>query len=184
MTGSELYSMTASLGFEDGFENDRYFYNAANLALLALSRLLPPEGIAYFTPSEELRMFRFSALSDFFALAARPPMADGVALSYGTDYFYPTPDRICFSARVKGEVAVPYQRTARRIEADSADEQIDIAPELAGVLPLYTAAYIWLDDEPERAAHYMNLCREEAGLALRERRRFESPHPIENLNGW
>ncbi len=176
--------MTASLGFEDGFENDRYFYNAANLALLALSRLLPPEGVALFTPSEELRMLRFSSLSDFSALSKRPPTKDGAALAYGVDYFYPTPDRICFSSRVSGEVSIPYQRCVRRLTADDAEREVDVAPELAGVLPLYTAAYVWLDDEPERAAYYMNLCREEAGLALREMHRSAPPQHVENLNGW
>lgn len=176
--------MTASLGFEDGFENDRYFYNAANLALLALSRLLPPEGYTVFQPDLGAAMFCYATLPDFLALSGRAPMQNGRALSYGTDYFYPTPDRICFSASVRGEVTLPYQRKTRPITADNADEPIDIAPALEGVLPLYTAAYVWLDDEPARAAHYMNLCREEAGLALREQKKYASPTEITNQNGW
>ena len=62
------------------------------------------------------------------------------------------------------------------------DERIDVPEELAELLPLAVASFVWLDDDPEKAQYYMSLYKDGIGTL----RRF---HPRELgssyvTNGW
>lgn len=65
---------------------------------------------------------------------------------------------------IKGEsnqaIFIEYKRTPRKITGANDDEIIDIPSELEGLLPLLTAAFMWLDDDEEKAQYYMQLYRE------------------------
>ena len=60
----------------------------------------------------------------------------------------------------EGEIHLTYRKAPRPITLDDRDAEIDISEEVSSLLPMLTGAYLWLDDEPEKAQYYMNLYRE------------------------
>ena len=62
-----------------------------------------------------------------------------------------------------------YSRKPVPIEKE--DARVDIAPEAEPLLPLLGGAYLWLDDEPEKAQYYMLLYREGVNRLQAARRR-------------
>lgn len=82
-----------------------------------------------------------------------------------------------------GEVRLRYRRAPVCIRTGEATESIDVPQEAAHLLPLLTAAYLWLDDEPERSEYYMTLYR--TGLsALKYAGSTTLDRRYENINGW
>ena len=65
------------------------------------------------------------------------------------------------------EVYLTYARMPRRISLDNPAEKIDVSGECISLLPLLTAAYIWLDDDADKAQYYMSLYREGMGFIRR-----------------
>jgi hypothetical protein len=64
---------------------------------------------------------------------------------------------ILFPADFSGIATARYYRRPAPITSQSTE--IDIAPSEAFLLPLLTAYFVWLDDEPERAERYLSLYR-------------------------
>ncbi len=81
------------------------------------------------------------------------------------------------------DVIIRYQRAPILPTMDDGDREIDIPKRCEGMLPLLTAAYLWLDDDPEKAEYYMALYREES-----ERTRRFMPMSISasygDVTGW
>ena len=63
-------------------------------------------------------------------------------------------------ADYSGEVLFTYKRQPAPIKSGYMNEEIDISAECEHLLPLLTAAYLWLDDDGEKAQYYMSLYRE------------------------
>lgn len=84
-------------------------------------------------------------------------------------------DRLILPYTYSGEVTVPYKRAPRNISADSPDEMIDIPPDSETLLPSLTAAYLWLDDDADKAQYYMGLYRDGMDRLLRSRPANISP---------
>lgn len=57
----------------------------------------------------------------------------------------------------EGEVTLHFKRAPAPVTAEA---EIDIPEDCRHLLPLLTAAYLWLDDDGERSAYYMQLYRE------------------------
>ncbi len=68
-----------------------------------------------------------------------------------------------------GEFSLRYTRKPRPIEKE--EESVDIASEAEPLLSLLGGAYLWLDDEPEKAQYYMQLYREGVNRLQSMRRR-------------
>ena len=66
-----------------------------------------------------------------------------------------------------GEVAVFYKRAPKAITLSDENEEVDIPSDCRHLLPLLTAAYLWLDDDEEKAQYYMQLYREAMALLKR-----------------
>lgn len=82
-----------------------------------------------------------------------------------------------------GEVRLRYRRAPLRIRTGEENERLDIPTEAAHLLPLLTASYLWLDDEPERSEYYMTLYR--TGLsALKYTGSPTLDLHYENVNNW
>jgi hypothetical protein len=85
-----------------------------------------------------------------------------------------------------GVFNVIYRRRPLELEnvgSPSEDESlIDLDEELCALLPLNIAAYVWADDEPEKAEYYLGLYRERrAEIESKDR----SYHPVKYVtNGW
>ena len=72
-------------------------------------------------------------------------------------------DTLILPADFSGALTLRYRRAPAKILSDEPGALIDVPPCAAHLLPLLTASYLWLDDEPERSQYYMNLYR--AGLS-------------------
>ena len=63
------------------------------------------------------------------------------------------------------------------------DADIDIAPEYEDLLPLCMAYYVWLEDEPNKAAFFLARFNEMAALARQTYKRSGS-NTVISYNGW
>ena len=92
-------------------------------------------------------------------------------LPYGEDGFY----RVHYNRRPKQLVNTG--------DPDEDMMELDLDADLAAMMPLLTAAYIWAEDEPELAEYYLTLYRERAAEVAASDRNFNSV-PIRNVYGW
>ena len=63
--------------------------------------------------------------------------------------------------RYSGQVNLKYRASAPVVSPDEADNEIDIPKEIEHLVPLLAAAYVWLDDDSDKAQYYMSLYREQ-----------------------
>ena len=86
-----------------------------------------------------------------------------------------------------GHYKVIYNRRPRPIENDGALSDdltvIDLDEELCALLPILIAAYIWMDDEPEKAQYYLSLYQSRVAYMLSSVKNL-SPVVIRSANGW
>lgn len=81
----------------------------------------------------------------------------------------------------RGMLTLRYMRSPISISSDSS-ERIDISNEVAHLLPILTAAFLWLDDAPEKAQYYMALYREGMANIIRySKQRIQTEY---KTNGW
>ncbi len=57
----------------------------------------------------------------------------------------------------EGIISIEYRAAPPRADIDFPDEELDISEELTHLVPLLSAAYLSLEDEPERSAYYLSL---------------------------
>lgn len=65
------------------------------------------------------------------------------------------------------EIYVRYARMPKEITPEDTSAEVDIFGDVTPLLPILTAAYLWLDDDAERAEYYMSLYRTEMSLIRR-----------------
>ena len=86
-----------------------------------------------------------------------------------------------------GHYKVIYNRRPKPIKNDGGFSEdltvIDLDEELCALLPILIAAYIWMDDEPEKAQYYLSLYQSRAAYMLSY---FKNPSPVNmrSVNGW
>lgn len=68
-------------------------------------------------------------------------------------------DTLTLPREYHGCVTLRYRRAPSKIASDDPAGRIDVPAPAAHLLPLLTASYLWLDDEPERSQYYLNLYR-------------------------
>lgn len=87
----------------------------------------------------------------------------------------------------KGLYDILYQRRPKKLEyekeAAEDETKIDLDEDLCALLPVLIASYIWVDDEPEKAAYYLDLYRERAAF-VESRKRDPIPASVRSVNGW
>lgn len=59
-----------------------------------------------------------------------------------------------------GEISLEYRKKAPDVSINSPDAELDIPKELAPLVALLAAAYVWLDDDADKAQYYMSLYRD------------------------
>ena len=63
------------------------------------------------------------------------------------------------------------------------DNVIDLDDELCSLLPVLIAAYVWIDDEPQKSEYYMSLYRERSN-DIEQRAKDATPVTIKSFNRW
>lgn len=98
---------------------------------------------------------------------------------------YIDPPYVMLPSTYVGDAVVTYQRRLQRITLDDVanDTDIDIAPQYEDLVPLCMAYYVWLEDEPNKAAFFLSRFNEAAALARQVQKRPGSDAVI-SYNGW
>lgn len=92
-------------------------------------------------------------VKDFFGFASLPTDQNEKTIS--GSYF--RDNTLFIPAEYEGEIHLTYRRVPDTILADAPNASIDLAPSLTHLLPLLTAAYLWLDDDAAKAQFYMQM---------------------------
>lgn len=81
------------------------------------------------------------------------------------------------------EVYLTYARLPNRISADEPNGEIDISGECRHLLSLLTTAYLWLDDDAEKAQYYMSLYKSDMSF-IRRNNTSVSGGEYREVLGW
>ena len=82
-----------------------------------------------------------------------------------------------------GKVGIEYRKRAPDVSLDTPDKELDIPKELESLVPLLAAAYVWLDDDSDKAQYYMSLYRDGmSAVKLYTRRAIDTK--LEDVTGW
>jgi hypothetical protein len=99
-------------------------------------------------------------ITDYLIASAPPTTANGTQITGA----FICGEVLNLPKSFSGEVIIRYKRKPREISADL-NESVDVPSIAEHLLPLLTAAYLWLDDSPDKAEYYMELYRiERAGI--------------------
>jgi hypothetical protein len=90
----------------------------------------------------------------------------------------------------QGTYTVNYLHKVTKIPLDAVvtntstnEDNIDLEEDLAALLPNLIAAYVWLDDEPDKSQYYYNLYLQRAEY-IRSQVRSYNPVEFESVYGW
>ena len=129
---------------QTGAERDRFF-SVYDLTLypgyLVDDTELIPTGRGY----TEYEIKKYA--SDYLALADEARDEEGNPIS-GAEICC---GKIRIPSQYSGEINLTYRKSAPRITLDMMDSEVDIPREIEHLVPLLTAAYVWLDDDEEKA---------------------------------
>ena len=125
---------------------------------------------------------------DFLSFDSPPIKADNDLVTLNQGYRIEGSSTVVLPNDAEGCYKVLYKRKPAAINfnedpAEDDERDIDLDAELCEILPLLMAAYIWLEDEPEKAAFYLNLYRERAA-DIELRTNIPKPAIIRSANGW
>ena len=163
-----------------------YIYNVRNVALY---RHLFSDNANDIPAFQSYTRYDMKDLvDDFLALCCPPIQEDAKNRVLNQEYEIEGNSVILIPYGNKGEYKVLYERNPARLEVqeDSVEEsetEIDLDEELCTLLPILIAAYVWIDDEPEKSQYYMNLYRERAA-DIERKTKYTAPVIIKSSNGW
>lgn len=137
---------------------------------------------------EAFTRYDISAMADDFMRLASPPIEEGDELRRLSGGYDVEDERVILLPRgAEGTYKVMYHRRPAALVDEGAPAEdstvIDLDAEAAAMMPLLVAAYLWLDDEPEKAQYYMNLYSVQAA-EYASRLRSMSPVTFKDVYGW
>jgi len=89
--------------------------------------------------------------------------------------------RLLLPYTFSGKVSIVYKK-APILPSGDPDEVITLPDGCEHLLPLLVAAYVWLDDDSDKAGYYMSLYRE--GMIMSRSAVGSGVGAYENVNGW
>lgn len=116
------------------------------------------EGVgAFYRCGKEYACPLSSFVAGALSLDCAPKDGEGRALVWGRDYRVEN-GKLYLSEHIKGQLNLIITRAPRRFDMEC--EAPDVRAEAMPLLPLLTAAYVWLDDDREKALFYLAMYRE------------------------
>ena len=126
-------------------------------------------------------------MTDFATLASPPIREDSEHSLLNQDYEVENDRVILLPYHARGLYKIAYKRKPAVLEYtdDPLEDQtkVDLDEELCALLPMLVAAYVWTDDEPEKAQYYLTLYRERA-IDIERRYKDLTPATIKSANDW
>ena len=161
-----------------------YGYTVRNIAIYDKTYSNRREDIPPFT---EKVPYKVSALvNDFERFDSSPK--DITSQKYlHRDYEIEGNDTVLLPLNEQGAYSIAYIHKVETFDTytdvNSENHLIDLDEDLASLMPSLVAAYVWLDDEPEKAQYYMNLYMQRAMQIQRESKDF-NPVIFQSVYGW
>lgn len=163
----------------------KYLYSVKNVAMYAHLYSDAVEDIPAYEPYTR---YDVSAMvSDFLSLQAPPVMeaegfvrlSDGYEIENGRVLLLPHESRGLY------KIGYHHRPAVLKDSGDVAGDAtvIDLDEDLCALLPLLVAAYVWAEDEPQKAEYYLTLYRERA-VDVERRQRNLAPVAYVSVNGW
>ena len=161
-----------------------YLYSVKNVAMY---KYIYSDSKKDIPAHEQFSRYDISVLVDDFLSLAAPPIQKDVYGYLDKGYDVENGRIILLPYEARGLYKVIYNHKPQTIshkEDPFGDKtELDIDEDLAALIPLLVASYIWIDDEPEKAQYYYNLYRENA-IDVERRQRSYTPAEIQSINGW
>ena len=158
-----------------------YAYSVTNVALYDAVTSSKEEDIPAFGEYSRYNLAGITA--DFSAFCYPPIRGEEEYRFLSKNYRIEGRNTILFSRSIPGVYDVWYERKLEPIKDISESAQVDLDEDIASILPLLIASYVWLDDEPSKASYYLSLYKEQEMLIKAEEKRL-NPIIIKNVNGW
>lgn len=161
-----------------------FLYTVKNVALYAKLYSADEADIPAYEPFTRYDINKLT--TDFLALCC-PPIkeAEGNTI-LNQEYGIEGSSVILLPYNHSGVFKVLYKkRPAPIIDNGEMDDEteIDLDAELCALLPVLIAAYVWIDDEPQKSEYYKYLYNEQAA-EIERRSKDVSPVIIKSSNGW
>lgn len=161
-----------------------YLYSVRSVALYQYVFSNRAEDIPAFEP---FTGYDISALAERFLSLEAPPIDESTGLRLHEGYDVESDRVILLPYDTRGVFRVRYRQYPEEIPktltAAEDETELPFDEEICSVLPLVVAAYIWADDEPEKAQYYMTLYRERAA-EIRSMDRDNKSVIMRNAYGW
>ena len=171
------------IGLGDGDAHIRFLgeYAYTVRAICGYDSLTSSDPDALLPPREWISYDMSELCSDFGEFAPEAPDMDAEGAS--PTYRITSRSVIEVSAKESGVLRVFYKAKPRAASADHENEQIDVEVTLHHLIPLLVSHYLWMDDEPEKAAQYKANYDEQLALWRARAKATENPRVI-NVTGW
>lgn len=162
-----------------------YIYSVKDVALY---QYLYSDDLADIPAYEAYTRYDIKKLvTDFMALCC-PPIAEADENTLlNQDYEQEGESVILLPYDKRGVYKILYERRPTAIENTGSTtedtQELDLDDELCSIMPILVAAYVWIEDEPEKSQYYMNLYRERV-QEISLSRKDTSPVLIKSTNGW
>ena len=161
-----------------------YVYSLRNIAIYAALRSSQMDQIPTFS---QYVAFDMPKLVDDFLEFSTPPISNAEHELLESEYFVESNNTLFLPWSLAGVYKISYKKKPALIpqtdEAQKCEIKIDLDEELCSLLPVLIAAYVWADDEPEKAQYYLSLYRERAAI-IESKKTDISPVMIVNKNRW
>lgn len=162
-----------------------FAYNVRNVALYQILDSAEEKNIPSFG---EYSRYNIAGFATDFSSLCYPPIQDGAEqFALGKDYAVEGKDTLLLPRSISGVYKVWYERKLEAIDtsgtAEALNKELDLDEDLAALMPLLVAGYVWLDDEPAKASYYLDLYREQEARIIAAEKRL-NPVTIKNVYGW
>lgn len=162
-----------------------YLYSVKNVAMYQYLFSENRQDIPAYEPYTRYDIKKL--VTDFIALCSPPIKEADTNSVLNQDYEVEDNSVLLFPYENKGIYKVLYERLPKTIEntgnPSNDNNSIDLDAELCSLMPVLIAAYVWIDDEPQKSEYYMNLYRERAAEIERKIINTNTV-TIKSSNGW
>ena len=181
MTLNKLLKEVYALGFESADELTEAFVFSTNRALkMIFSELGPQARVKIRITADDEKSFDLtSVVKNPLMITAPPKDTRGVIISgaYCDGLHVTLPDSFV------GEAVITYRVMPHDVTVDDGEGEVDIPTYLEHLLPLLTAFFVLLDDEPDKAEYYAQIYRNEAKRIWRNYS-LSQDNSFVDVTGW
>lgn len=162
-----------------------YLYSVKNVAMYEYLFSNQQKDIPAYEPYTRYDMMKL--VDDFMSLSCPPIKEADTNSILNQGYEIENNSIILFPYESKGSYKVLYERLPKAIESSGDpskdDAELDLNAELSSLMPILIAAYVWIDDEPQKSEYYMALYRERVA-DLERKDIIATPVTIKSSNRW